>query len=72
MTKNNNNIENFPPDKIEKNWPFGQFMAMELFYTNSYQLYYSWRDFLIDVGAHESTINDDDSWSDFFFCCFFY
>ena len=28
MTKNNNTIENFPPDKIEKNWPFGQFMAM--------------------------------------------
>ncbi len=71
MTKNNNTIENFPPDKIEKNWPFGQFMAMELFYTNSHQPYYSLRDFLIDVGAHESTINDDDSWSDFFFVGFF-
>jgi len=71
MTKNNNTIENFPLDKIEKNWPFGQFMAMELFYNNSYQLYYSLKDFLIDVGAHEFTINDDDSWSDFLFINFF-
>jgi hypothetical protein len=50
MTKNNNTIENFPLDKIEKNWPFGQFMAMELFYSNSRQQYYSLRDFIIDVG----------------------
>jgi len=71
MTKNNNTIENFPLDKIENNWPFGQIMAMKLFYSNSYQNYYSLRDFLIDAGADDFTQNDDDSWSDFVFSGFF-
>ncbi len=71
MTKKNNTIENFPLDKIEKSWPFGEFMAMELFYNNSFQPYYSFKDFLIDVGAHEFTTYNDDSWSNLLFIGFF-
>ena len=53
MTKKINNIQNFPLDEFKNNWPFERELLADLFYMNSYQPYFSLKEFLFkEYGSH--------------------
>ncbi len=64
MTKKNNNIESFPINSLNEEWPFPEHLARLIFQRSSSQTFYSLREVFIQFLLNEdSDSSNEDSYS---------